>query len=192
MLEKLENGPGTTDYYLTSRLGVVRKIPKQLRYLPRQYCGMELLNLPMMETTAAQVNCLLQHYGTDSELGHTMTAAMEHLQLEIGVEGCPLSYNFQKYGCLATNIWAKSLWEKVQAYKIEISLDYKGLHQPRGQQDRCLMEILVEDHKVEDDTLQRVNRVQKHQEVATMGGKKVDSYYAEDWTLGHEGSTGKQ
>ena len=63
---------------------------------------MELLNLPM-ETAAAQVNCLLQHCGTDSALGDTMTAAMEHLQLEMGVEGCPLCYSFKKYGCLAAN-----------------------------------------------------------------------------------------
>ena len=109
-LEELENGLGATDYCLTSRLGVVRNIPKRLRYLPHQYCDMELLNLHM-EITAAQVNCLLQHYGTDSTLGHTMIAALEHLQLEIGVEGCPLCYSFQKYGCLATNTWAKSLWE---------------------------------------------------------------------------------
>ena len=78
MLEELENGLGTTDYYLPSQLGVVRNIPKQLRCLPHQYYGMKLLNLPM-ETTAAQVNCLLQHYSTDSALGHTMTAAMVHL-----------------------------------------------------------------------------------------------------------------
>ena len=116
-LEELENGLGTTYYYLTSGLGVARNIPKQLRYLPHQYCGIEWLNLPM-ETTAAQVNCLLQHYGTDSALGHTMTAAMKHLQLEIGVEGCPLGYSFQKYGCLAANTWAKSLWEKVQALRL--------------------------------------------------------------------------
>ena len=57
-LEELENGLHTTDFYLTSRLGVVRSIPNRLWYLPHQYCGMELLNLPI-ETTAAQVNCLL-------------------------------------------------------------------------------------------------------------------------------------
>ena len=73
-------------------------------------------------------------------------AALEHMQLEIGVEGCPLGYSFQKYGCLATNTWAKSLWEKTQALKINVALDYKGLNRPRGQQDRCLMEVLIEDH----------------------------------------------
>ena len=121
-LEELENGLGTTDFYLTSRLGVVRSIPKQLRHLPHQYCGMELLNLPI-ETTATQVNCLLQHYVTARALGHTMMGALEHMQLKIGVKGCPLGYRFQKYCCLATNTWAKFLWEKTQAFKIDVALD---------------------------------------------------------------------
>ena len=92
---------------------------------------MELLNLPI-ETTAALVNCLLQHYGPDSALGHTMMAALEHMQLKKGVEGCPLGYSFQKYDCLEINTWAKSLWEKTQALKINAMLDYRGLHSPRG------------------------------------------------------------
>ena len=60
------------------------------------------------------------------------------------------------------------------------------------------MEILVEDHNVGDEVLQQVNRVRKHQEViflsdmATVGDEKVKSYYAEDWTLGHEGTTWKR
>ena len=91
-----------------------------------------------------------------------MMAALEHLQLEIEVEGCPLGYSFQKYDCLATNTWAKSLQEKTQAFKIDVTLDYKDLHRPRGQHNRCLMEILVEDHEVGEDVLRRVNIVRKH------------------------------
>ena len=56
------------------------------------------LQIVSIETTAAQVNCLPQYYGTDSTLGHTMMAALQHLQLEIGAEGYPLGYSFQKYG----------------------------------------------------------------------------------------------
>ena len=133
-LKKLENGLDMTNYYFNIRLGVVRNILRKLRYLPHQYCGIDLLNLPM-EATTAQINCLLKHYGTDTALGDTMTVAREHLQLEIGVEECLLNYSFEKYGSLETNTWAKSLWEKVQALKIEISLDYKGPHRPRGPQD---------------------------------------------------------
>ena len=58
------------------------------------------------------------------------------------------------------------------------------------------MEILVEDHDLGEDVLNRVNRVPKHHEVmflsdiGTAGGNKVDRYYGKDWTLGHEETTG--
>ena len=90
------------------------------------------------------------------------------------------------------------MWEKTKAFKIDVTLDYRGLHHLRGQQDRCLMEILVEDHEVGEDVLKRVNRVRKHQEVmflsdiVTAGGNKVNKYYVKDWMLGHEGTTGRR
>ena len=42
------------------------------------------------ETTVAQLNALLQYYKTNTELGMTITAELELLQLEIGVTGNPL------------------------------------------------------------------------------------------------------
>ena len=59
------------------------------------------------------------------------------------------------------------------------------------------MEVLIEDHDLGKDALKRVNRVRKHQEVmflsdmAAARGNNVDSYYVEDWTLGHESTTGR-
>ena len=69
LLKELEEGLGALEFYLTSRLGVVQTMPKTLGHLPHQYCGMELLNLPM-KTTVAQINCLLQHNGIDTALGN--------------------------------------------------------------------------------------------------------------------------
>ena len=89
---------------------------------------------------------------------------------------------------------------KIQAFKIEISLDCEGLHQSREQHDRCLMEILVEDHKVGDNAPQRVKRVRKHQEVmflsiiATAEGKKWTATMRRTgrWaTRGYQGSAGR-
>ena len=120
-------------------MGVARSIPTELRYMPHQYCGMELNHLPV-EATIAQINSLLQHYGTTGALGTTLTAAIEHLQVEVGCTGCPLNLDYQKFGHLATDTWAKSLWEKIRTYEIEVSLDYKKLKQPRGAADKCLME----------------------------------------------------
>ena len=90
-MKELERGLRLTDFYLMSKLGVARTIPPAVRYLQHIYCGMEL-NIVPVETTVAQINCLLQHYGITTALGTTRVAAIEHVQVEIGVTGCPLLY----------------------------------------------------------------------------------------------------
>ena len=128
-LKELEGGLRTKDFYLLSRMGVARSIPTKLRYMLHQYCGMELNRLPV-EATIAQINSLLQHYGTTSALGTTLTAVIEHLQVEVEYTGCSLNLNYQKFCYLTSNTWAKSLWEKIHTYEIEVSLDYEELRQP--------------------------------------------------------------
>ena len=71
-----------------------------------------------------------------------MTAAIEHLQVEIRVTGCPLSYDYNKYSCLATDTWTKSRW-KNSAYGIEVKLRYPKMKQPRRSQDKYIMEMIV-------------------------------------------------
>ena len=45
----------------------------------------------------------------------------------------------KKYKNLATDTWTKELWEKINDYRINISLNYPKLEQPRGSQDKCIM-----------------------------------------------------
>ena len=116
-------------------MGVARSIPTELRYMPHQYCGMELNSLTV-EATIAQINSLLQHYGTTSALGTTLTAAIEHLQVKVGCTGCPLNLDYQKFSYLASDTCVKSLREKIHTCKIEVSLDYDKLKQPRGASDK--------------------------------------------------------
>ena len=119
-LKEPESGLGSTDFYLISKLGAARSIPTALRYMPHVYCDMELHSLPA-ETTVAQINCLLHRYGTTTALKKTLTAATKHLQVKIGVTGCPLLYDYNEYSCLATNTWTKTLWEKIAPTKLRSS-----------------------------------------------------------------------
>ena len=57
-LKEPEGGPGSTYFYLISKLGAARSIPTAVRYMPHVYCGIKLNSLPV-ETTVAQINCLL-------------------------------------------------------------------------------------------------------------------------------------
>ena len=195
-LKELEGGLGSTDFYLISKLGAARSIPTTLRYMPHVYCGMELNSLPV-ETTVAQINCLLQHYGTTIALGTTLSAAIEHLQVEIGVTGCPLLYDYKKYSYLATNTWTKSLLEKISAYGIEVKLKYPKMKQPRGSQDKCIMEMIVEGSGMSNKELESFNRPRKRQQaiflsdIATAKGNKIDRLLLSDWQETHEGRLGK-
>ena len=128
-MKELSKGLGSADFYLISSLGVVRSIKKEWRYLPPTFSGMGLFDLTT-ETTAATINAFLQHYGTDSPVGVTLQATLENLQIELGVRGCPLDYDFETWGHLATNSWAKSLWEKVDHFGLGLHLEHKSLQQP--------------------------------------------------------------
>ena len=57
-LKELKGGLGSTDFYLISKLGAARSILTAVRCMSHVYCGMELNSLPV-ETTVAQINCLL-------------------------------------------------------------------------------------------------------------------------------------
>ena len=111
-LAQLDSALGTADFYLLSKLGVMRSIKTPVRYIPSYFGGMGLFSITT-ETTSATINSFLQHYGTETPLGITLHAALvEYLQVEIGVRGCPLTYDFGIWGELATDSWVKSLWEK--------------------------------------------------------------------------------
>ena len=83
------------------------------------------------ETTTANLNSFLQYYNTDSALGITFSATLENLQLELGVRGCPLHYDYDIWIGLTTNSWIKSLWGKVNKLGIKLKLEYKSTQLPR-------------------------------------------------------------
>ena len=110
-MEELEEGLGPVDFYLLSKLGVVRSISKELRYIPSFYGGVGLFDLTC-KTTAVTLNSFLQYYGTATPLGIYLKGSLENLQIELGVQHCPFKYNFEKWGHLVTDCWVKSLWER--------------------------------------------------------------------------------
>ena len=55
-------------YYLISNLDLVRTIGKDLRFTLLQLCRIELMNL-QAKAAIAQINCLLQYYRRETNLG---------------------------------------------------------------------------------------------------------------------------
>ena len=94
-------------------------------------------------------------------MGFYIKYTLEDLQIELGVSKCPLLYDYEIWGDLATNSWIKALWERIHRYKIKVDLDYDALPMPR-ERDECIMERFVREG-VRGPELVAINRVRKHQ-----------------------------
>ena len=100
--------------------------------------------------------------------------------------GCPLLCSYTKYEFLATNIWTKMLWKNVSAYGIKVGLNYPKMKQPRGSQDKCIMEMLVKGFGMNKKEPIRFNRVRKHQQatflsdITTAKRDKIDKLLMSD------------
>ena len=192
-IKELQEGLGKSDYHLISSLGVVRTIQREWRYMPSTFGGMGLFSLPL-EATISSLNLLLQHYQTSGALGTTITTALENLQVELGVQDCPLKYDYEIWSGLATTSWIKDIWERVWHYKIELHLDYKKLELPR-KRDFCIMEAMVESG-MRGTELAGANRARKAQQsmfascIGTADGRKVQDDLRRDWREGVERQLG--
>ena len=193
-IEQLETGLGRRDHKILGHLGICRNIPTELRYIPSCFGGFALRSLTT-EATAESLNMFLQHYGTESSLGIFLTATIENLQLELGVTGCPFTYDYSIWKDLATDSWIKSLWERIQHFGIDLQIEYNVLPMPRTN-DECIMERCVA-AGVRGHELASINRVRKHQEalflsdIATADGEKLDEAYLQDWHQSEEFQLGR-
>ena len=194
-LPALRSGLGSADYYILSNLGVVRSITREWRYLPATFGGMELFELPI-ETTAATISSFLQHYSTGSQIDIALTAAMQYLQLEIGVDRCPFEMDFTVWGPLATDTWVKALWEKIDHYGLILDMDYPTIPLPR-ENDALIMQKMV-DLGIRGAELKRINRVRITQEalflsdITTPNGRSLEEQLLHtDWSETEEGALGR-
>ena len=128
-VKELEEGLGSANFYLLSKLGCVCLITKELRYMPCNLGGIGLYNLTT-KTKATTLNAFLQHFRTKTPLSITLQATLENLQMVLGVAGCPFDYNYDKRGECATPRWVKSLWKKIWKLGLEVDIDYKPLKPP--------------------------------------------------------------
>ncbi len=66
------------------------------------------------------------------------------MQIEIGVPYCPLDYDYKVWGHLATDSWVKLLWGKINAFNINVDLDYMVIEPPR-RHNRSIMQLMVDE-----------------------------------------------
>jgi hypothetical protein len=118
--------------------GIRKSVRRGLRQLDKGFYGIGCPN-PAIECFIAQINKLLTHCGSKSNLGITMQTSIELLIIELGISAQPFRKDYNRYQKWVTNSWLKSVWEKADRLKIKIQLGRLPMKPPRGVNDYWLM-----------------------------------------------------
>ena len=102
-----------------NKLQIVTTIKRDVLYGPTTYQGMGLSNL---YTLMGAIHCtlLVQFYRTDTDLGHLLQTSYENMRMELGMPGCPFSYDYERYAGCVTHSWMKHLWLFCHTKKVEL------------------------------------------------------------------------
>lgn len=167
-------------YQLMPLGGIIRSAKRGIRQTDRGFYGAGCHH-PGVECLVEQANKLLMHYGCQSSVGLKMQMSIELLIVEMGISLQPLQESYAKYGEWITHSWFKSVWEKLDKFKIVVELNNIPLELPRDG-DQWLMRLFVA-AGYSKEKLKRLNRVRIHQQVLFLscvlgaGGKSIDKKY---------------
>ncbi len=117
-------------WQLVPRGGVQGSAAVPLRQLDRGFYGIGCPH-PGVKCLIAQITKLLVHYGCQSSLGIQMQVTMELLLTELGILAQPLQESFVRYGKWITGTWLKSIWEKVDKFRITVEITPLPVCPPR-------------------------------------------------------------
>jgi hypothetical protein len=130
-------------------LGVNRNIKTGWRTLHRSFLGIGLFNFDI-EMMIQRINLFIQHYDSPYDIGITLRATMELVQLEAGLLDCPLNNSFQKFGKGVTHCWFRSFWQACDYFGLRLHLDYPSIRIPR-ERDLLLVDLFFDSGWNEED-----------------------------------------
>ena len=130
-----------TDYRMLNILRVARTVTKGLRTLHTTFRGFGLLSVAT-EQLIRQINMLLQHYHTPTNLSRKLDASLRYLQLRLGMPHNPITLDYNKWGYLAPLSWVKMLWRSTYHFNIHLHMECATIPSPR-ERDQVVMELIL-------------------------------------------------
>ncbi len=130
-----------TDYRMLNILGVARTVTKGLGMLHTSFGGFGLLSVAT-EQLICQINMLLQHYHTSTNLSRKFDASLRYLQLQLGTPHNPITLDYDKWGYLAPLPWVKMLWRSLHHFNIHLHMECATILSPR-ERDQVVMELIL-------------------------------------------------
>ncbi len=136
---------------------------------------------PDVECFIAQLNKLLTHCGCSLGLSIRMQALMEFRITEGGVSAHILSENFHQCSKWVTHSWLRSVWEKVDQFRLRVEIYELPLKFPR-ENDKWMM-LAFKQMEYSDNKLVCLNpvccywQVMFYSDIFDTGGKALDRWY---------------
>ncbi len=127
------------DYRMLNVLGIFHNVTKGMHWLHTTFGIFGLFNLPV-EHFICQVNLLMQHYHTSTNLSRKLGASLKYLQLQLGMPHNPLLLDYAKWGHLGPLSQVKMLWQSLHHFDIHLHMAYPTIAFPR-ERDQVIMEI---------------------------------------------------
>ena len=106
------------------KMGVCRTISHAYLYGPIRYQGLAFPNL-YTAFCIERLKLLLKHGGRTTQLGTSLEACMEGLQLEIGTDTPVFDLDYSVYSFLTTKSLIKHTWKLIQSCGLSIETTHK-------------------------------------------------------------------
>lgn len=150
-----------------AKSGIVRNLDKSICYGSVKFQGLGLKN-PFHSQGIAHIKVLMDHGGESTITGIILTSLIELMKYEIGIIDRDLfSCNWNKFQVLATYGWLHSTWEFLWKFNIYIKETTSTLPLLR-ENDRCIMEDIMNNNNLTTDIQQAANRVRKHLKITRL------------------------
>ncbi len=130
-----------TVYRMLNILGVAQTVTKGFRTLHTTLREFGLLSVAT-EQLICQINMLLQHYLTPTNLSRKLDASLRYLQLQLGTLHNPITLDYNKWGYLAPLSWVKMLWRWLYHFNIHLHMECATILSPR-ERDQVVMELIL-------------------------------------------------
>ena len=148
---------------LLPKMGVSSKMPLPYRFAPYQFQGMNLMQV-FVHIMIEKLKVFLFHADQPTQLGQTLKASLEAIQIEVGSKEQFFSLSYEKYGFLTPFSWLATLWDALYSYGISLKPGTWNLKLPRTN-DLALMDAVVDSNLFNRQEIEKINHCRLYLQV---------------------------
>ena len=126
-----------------SRMGINRKMRREMRTISKKYGGLGLFDLNI-DNLGERMHFITSHWDLPTATGQTLRHAYEMFRISVGLGGHIFERDFKHLGKLAEPCWFKHTWELCHKFDSPIKFDTKFEVPLMRERDITLMDAFLD------------------------------------------------